>query len=201
MERLLLLMAAVLLAGTGCAKSEASIASSTSDALASSRLNSLAILPVPALEGASASELSLAVGRQISAESNDIRLVGPSDSRSRIEQNELTADWRALTETLSMESAPSAEIVAGLGRSLNVDAILQGVVYDIDNRQHAAFGNRGKIELTVRVVLLQTTTGEILWEARSRAVKEAETTFANPSMDEALELAINEILESFPTLE
>lgn len=201
MNRTAFLLLFCVVATTGCAKSEASIDSSMSRAFSASRLQSLAIMPVPELEGASVDDLALSVGRRLAVDWQGISFVGPSDSRGRIEGKGLTSDWIALTEYVALESNADTVLVRRLGESLNVDAMLQGVVYDIDLRQHAAFGNRGKIELTVRFVLLSTETGETLWEARSRAVKEAETTFANPDVDEALELALNRILENLPSLE
>lgn len=194
-----LLSALVPLVMAGCAS--ASLRSYVDPALASGAIRSVAILPVrnARLLPDESRELNREFARHFQETNPSVRLVGPAEATDALNTARLTERYTDFLRDFSTSGIPNARTLREIGDSLNVDAIVQGEVFDVQQRDTQLASSRGETSVTVRYALLGVSKGMVLWEGTSAARKTATTTLSRtPPLYEVISIAQKRILESMP---
>jgi len=130
-----------------------------------------------------------------------VKIVGPTESMTLIKQAALDDKYSEFIGDYARSGIQDTHTLKAIGKSLHVDAILQGEVFNIEQVDGDYHRNVGSTSLTVRYSLMGTHDGIILWEAVSNATKSTATPFESaPPLYQTILKAQNWILTSLPEL-
>jgi len=187
-----------------CASSKATINSFTDPSYSAQDVGSIAVLPIrnARLAPSGAQAVTRRVSQAIHREAPKVRLMGPTESVQALNDHDLAHDWATFVEDYVKSGVPDAEALGRIGKALNVDALVQGELLNVQQEDGEFGGNKGQTRVTVRFTMLGTRDGTLLWEASSDGIKKTATTLSDaPAIIEAVNLAVNKILENLPPLE
>lgn len=167
-------------------------------------INSVAIFPMRnvRLLPDESRVINRSISQRFQQESPKVRILGPGESIDLINQKGLADKYSDFLRNFAMSGIPNVITLKEIGNALDVDAILQGEVFDIV-QINGRFGldTNSRTFLTVRYYLLSTHKGNILWEATSNVKKSTVTVFEPaPPVYEVISIANEKILTSLPKL-
>ena len=198
----LTILASFLLA-SGCATQRASLKTFVEPSIDPGSIESVAIFPIRnvRLLPDESRELNRGVTQAFSKQNPNVRIVGPTESTDLLNKAELADKYSDFLRDYATSGIPNVATLKEIGNALDVDAILQGEVFDI-RQIDGAFGiNCGKTSVTVRYGMLSTRHGDVLWEASSKSEKKTATTVESaPPLYEVIAIAQDKILTALPTL-
>lgn len=186
-----------------CASSKATINSFTDPSYSAQDVESIAVLPIrnARLAPSEAQSVTRRVSQAIHGKAPKIRLMGPTESVQALNDHDLAHDWATFVEDYVKSGVPDAEALGRIGKALNVDALVQGELLNVQQEDGEFGGNKGQTRVTVRFTMLGTRDGTLLWEASSDGIKKTATTLSDaPAIIEAVNLAVNKILDNLPPL-
>ncbi|MFO1477480.1 MAG: hypothetical protein U1F98_12600 [Verrucomicrobiota bacterium] len=135
----------------------------------------------------------------------DLKIVGAAESVTMLNEAGLADKYSEFLRNYSQSAIPDVKTLKEIGQALGVDAILQGEVFSIEQRDGTAT-SFGKTSLQVRYVLLATKTGTVLWEATGSAFKLTDEAINDkhampaPTLYEVIQIAQEKVLTALPTL-
>lgn len=188
---------------TGCATQRATLKTFVEPSIQPESIRSVAIFPMRnvRLLPDESRELNRGVSQAFHQQNPNVRIVGPTESTALLNQVGLTEKYSDFLRDYATSGIPNVTTLKEIGRALDVDAILQGEVFDIYQIDGAFGVTKGKTSVTVRYALLSTRYGNVLWEATSNAKKATATTVESaPPLYEVIFMAQNKILTALPTL-
>lgn len=188
---------------TGCATQRATIKTFVEPSIQPESIRSVAVFPMRnvRLLPDESRELNRGVSQAFHQQNPNVRIVGPTESTTLLNQVGLTGKYSDFLRDYATSGIPNVNTLKEIGDALDVDAILQGEMFDIYQIDGAYGITAGKTSITVRYVLLSTRYGSVLWEATSNAKKETATTLESaPPLYEVILIAQNKILTALPTL-
>lgn len=192
-----------LLFFTGCATKRATLKTFVEPSIQPESISSVAIFAMRnvRLLPDESRELNRSISRAFQQQNPDVTVVGPTESTTLLNQAALTEMYSDFLRDYATSGIPNLRTLKQIGDAIDVDAILQGEVFDIFQTDGAYGVTKGKASVTVRYVLLSTRNGDVLWEATSNATKTTATTLGSaPPLYEVIMMAQNKILTALPTL-
>jgi len=129
-----------------------------------------------------------------------LKIVGATESVTMLNEGGLTEKYSEFLRNYSQSSIPDVKTLQEIGRSLGVNAILQGEVFSVTQADAANINYYGKTSLKVRYILLSTSNGSILWDSTGSAFKLSQRGQPAPTIYEVIQLGQEKILNSLPTL-
>jgi hypothetical protein len=107
--------------------------------------------------------------------------------------------WAVFLANYTTSGIPDAEVLRDIGGVMDIDAILQGELVNIVQRDGVFGITKGQPRVTVRFTLLDTRTGRLIWEDSSDGFKSRSTTVgeAHPII-EAVHLAVDRLVSAVP---
>lgn len=130
----------------------------------------------------------------------NVKILGPSETTRILNDANLVRDYSLFLEDFVRSGLPNTVTLNKIGSVLGVDAILQGSISDLVQRD-ARYGVTALTSLTFRYTLLSTQTGAILWEGYSSSSKEKTPAWAKaPPVYEVLEIAHKKVVSGLPVL-
>jgi hypothetical protein len=188
---------------TGCSTHKATIDTFTDASMSRGSVRSIAVFPIRNTRAApsQAQVTNRKITQAVHASNPDVEVLGPAESVDILNAAGLADEWADFLERYVLSGVPDAEMLAEIGRALDCDAVLQGEVVNVFMRDGEWGSNKGETRVTVRFTMLDTRDGRLLWEASSDGVrKTAWATDNAPPLVEAIDLAVEKILQNLPPL-
>jgi hypothetical protein len=154
----------------GCA-SNVNLRSFTDPSIQSSSVNKVAIFPIRnsrILPGES-NELVRSITREFSRKNPTVLILGVAEATDLLNKNNLTEKYSNFLRDYSVSGIANSNTLKEIGGILAVDAIIQGEILDVVQRDGHYPGVMARTSLTLRYYMLSTTQGNILWEATCSA--------------------------------
>jgi len=197
----LVILATLGLLITGCAGSGADIQNYQDPSFGSYIIKKIAVLPIrnTYLNIGEANNVNRYFITQLTRKTNKYEILGPEDAINKLSEDTLVEKYYNYLVAYATSGIPNRETIKLIGKSLNVDAIVQGEIYNIIKIDGKYGKNKGETRLNLRYSIVSTTDGKVLWESTVEAYETTATSLedAPPIMDVVLN-GMNKILESIP---
>lgn len=194
----------VLLSGVlACSTSKATIDTHTDASYSAQDVQSVAVFPIRNTRAAPSEsrQVTRKITQAIHNDAPELELVGPNEAVDLLNKKELADDWAEFLENYVKSGVPDASMLRKIGTALGTDAVIQGEVVNVFQQDGEYGGNKGETRVTVRFTMLGTRDGTLLWEASSDGLRETATTLDDsPPVIEAVNLAVDKIIENMPPL-
>lgn len=166
-------------------------------------IQSIAIFPVvnTRMAPSEAQQVNRRVSFVIHQRDPQIQLMSSVEAVDRLNDYGLADDWAVFLQNYVSSGVPDATVLGEIGGALGVEAIIQGEVLNVYQHDGDGEGRKGVTRVTVRFSMLDCLNGKLLWEASSDGLRETAfggTVAHAPPVIEAIELAVDKILESLP---
>jgi hypothetical protein len=193
---IVLLVSLVLL--TGCGDS-ATIDTYSDPSFTKGSISKLAVFPMQntRLAPSQSRQVNRDVTQGVNSINPNIEIMGAAKATRIINEHSLADEWAKFLDDYNSSGIPNSQLLFEIGDALNVDAIMQGEIVDVYQRDGKYGGDTALSRVTVRYSILSTDSGKLLWEATSRGSRESATTLADaPPLIEVIQLAQEKILNN-----
>ncbi|MBU2543836.1 DUF515 domain-containing protein, partial [Patescibacteria group bacterium] len=131
-----------------------------------------------------------------------IKILNPISSIELLNKFNLVNSYDTLLTDYSNTSIPNEQILKRIGQNLKVDAIIQGFVVGVVQRDGDASypAKRGETKVTIKYVIFSTITGDVLWEATCEGYKSVTPFQKAPPLSDMIEIIRGKIISALPTL-
>jgi hypothetical protein len=193
----------------GCVANKANVKTYVNPSLNSSKINSVAIFPLRNAFVQRDAELStgemMDINRMFQMEFLNInpntKLVDAISSTELLNKNSLVNAYDTLLRVYENTGIPNTQILNKIGTSLNIDAIFQGFVKEVTQRDGRYGGNRGETKVVIKYVMFSNTTGDVLWESIYDGYKGTGSTLEKaPPISDVIEIIKKKLPSSLPAL-
>ncbi|HUM44464.1 MAG TPA: hypothetical protein PKI14_16085, partial [Fervidobacterium sp.] len=194
------LLLALLLVGCR-SRNSATINTYTDPSFTKGSIKRIAVFPMANFRAAQgeARTLERQISQSIQRLDPGISVIGPSEATAAINEHGLADKWAEFLRNYTSSGIPNTELLFQIGDLLGVDAIIQGELVNVLQRDGDYALYLGLTTVTVRYSLFGTDSGLLLWEASSDARKETETPLESaPPLIDVILLAQEKINESLP---
>lgn len=192
---------------TGCKR--ATIETYVDPTLGSETVKRVAIFPFTnaAINPEQSQEINRKMAMAIGRMNSNIEIVSPAEVIAQMSNNGLADEWARFLRDYETSGIPNGQILSKVGQTLKVDAVMQGEILGLEQRDAGSIialnPISGKIKLTLRFNLLSTTStlaSRLLWWSSCEAELEQSSRFSSqPKLFEALNLAADKTLATMPT--
>jgi len=196
-----LLVTGILLALTGCTTPKATIDSYLDPGYARGTITKLAIFPIrnAELSPAESQQVNREIAMGIARKDSSIVIVGPTEAVRLLNEHDLANTWARFLDTYASTGIPDANTLSQVGEALGVDAILQGEVLDVLQRDGEYGSHSGETRITLRFSMLSVNQGAMVWQASSEGRAKTLTTIERaPPLIEAIRASVDRIITSLP---
>jgi PBP1b-binding outer membrane lipoprotein LpoB len=197
------LLSIILIFLVSCATNKATINTYVDPNFSQGEVQNVAVFPIrnTRLAPSESKQINRKISQAIKRENSSIQIMSSSEAIRILNENELSDDWAQFLDDYATSGVPNSNILSEIGSTLGVDAILQGEIVNIFQEDGQYGGNRGTTRVTVRFSMLNTNEGNLIWESSSDGIKGTSTTLASaPPIIDAINLAVDKILDSLPNL-
>ena len=193
----------------GCVSNKGTVKTYINPALNSSKMLSVAVFPLrnsfvqrnTELSTGDMIDINKMFQSQFVIKNPKTTLVNSVSSTELLNQNNLVNSYDTLLSVYDNTGIPNTKILNKIGTYLKIDALVQGFVKDVVQRDGIYGGNRGETKITIKYVMFSTKTGDILWEAMCEGYKGTATTLAKaPPISDVIEIIKNKIISAMPIL-
>ncbi len=194
------LLLALLLVGCR-SRNSATINTYTDPSFTKGSIKRIAVFPMANFRAAQgeARTLERQISQSIQRLDPGISVIGPSEATAAINEHGLADKWAEFLRNYTSSGIPNTELLFQIGDLLGVDAIIQGELVNVLQRDGDYALYLGLTTVTVRYSLFGTDSGLLLWEASSDGRKETATTLESaPPLIDVILLAQEKINESLP---
>ena len=180
--------------------------------LNSTKITSVAVFP---LRNAAATQrdISLTTGDMIEinkmfqtafAEKNSkINMINSFSSVELLNQGSLVDLYGNLLSVYEQTGVLNTETLKKIGQYLKTDAIIQGFVMQVYQRDGAFIGlngTPGETKVTIKYTMFSTVSGDVLWEASCDGYKGVNAFKKAPPVSDAVEKLREKIISAIPIL-
>jgi hypothetical protein len=205
------MLAALFLAVIGMAiacatapKGSVKLESSVEPSLRAGVIKSIAVLPMRniRLSPDELREINRGMVTALQTQNPQLSILGPGEAVAKLNEANLAATYSKFLENYAQSGIPDVNALRQIGTNLQVDGILQGEVFGVNQEDGVARVNQyGRTSLNVRYTLLATSTGVTLWQATSRSEEYSENTKDSaPSLFSTMKKGQEKILTQLPKL-
>ena len=200
---------AIAIFSNGCVAKKGTVKTYNNPSVNASRIEAVAIFPlrnsfVQRSVGLGTGEM-IDINKMFQTEfynqNKGVKMVDAVMSRELLNQGNMVNAYDTLLAVYENTGIPNTLILNRLGLKLGVDAIIQGFIKEVFQRDGVYGGNRGEAKIVVKYIMLSTRTGDVIWEATCEGYKGTATTLAKaPPIDDAIEILKEKLLSAMPTL-
>ena len=193
--RPLCVLALALMLG-GC--TTASLDSFVDPSYSSKDIRKVVVLPMTnaGITPGQAQELSRAFAQGMLRANPNLEIMGAGEAIDKINAANLADEWAVFLRNYNTSGIPNTNIVKRIGAVLGVDAIIQGSVLSVSQKDSNGF-DYPMTRVNVRYGAINAKTGAMLWEISSEGAIQPYSYTAAPVID-AVRLAHGKILSSIP---
>lgn len=188
---------------SGCAGNKATIKTYINPAFSRDAIHSLGLLPIRniSLTPSEGTEINRFFYKEMIARNPGKSIVDPLVTVQRINEGNLVSSYDQFLREFENTGVPNTNLLKALGKQLQCDAFIQGIVSNVQQIDGKYGSNAPKTSATLRYFIISTTTGDILWEANASASKTKLTTLdKTPPLFEVLQIAQEKITATIPKL-
>ncbi len=200
---------AIAIFSNGCVAKKGTVKTYNNPSVNASRIEAVAIFPlrnsfVQRSVGLGTGEM-IDINKMFQTEfynqNKGVKMVDAVMSRELLNQGNMVNAYDTLLAVYENTGIPNTLILNRIGLKLGVDAIIQGFIKEVFQRDGVYGGNRGEAKIVVKYIMLSTRTGDVIWEATCEGYKGTATTLAKaPPIDDAIEILKEKLLSAMPTL-
>ena len=143
-----------------------------------------------------AQELSRSFAQGMLRTNPNLEIMGAGEAIDKINAANLADEWAVFLRNYNTSGIPNTHIVKRIGAVLGVDAIIQGSVLSVSQKDSNGF-DYPMTRVNVRYGAINAKTGAMLWEISSEGSIQPYSYTAAPVID-AVRLAHGKILSSIP---
>ena len=143
-----------------------------------------------------AQELSRSFAQGMLRTNPNIEIMGAGEAIDKINAANLADEWAVFLRNYNTSGIPNTNIVKRIGAVLGVDAIIQGSVLSVSQKDSNGY-DYPMTRVNVRYGAINAKTGALLWEISSEGAMQPYSYTAAPVID-AVRLAHGKILSSIP---
>ena len=143
-----------------------------------------------------AQELSRSFAQDMLRTNPNLEIMGAGEAIDKINAANLADEWAVFLRNYNTSGIPNTNIVKRIGAVLGVDAIIQGSVLSVSQKDSNGF-DYPMTRVNVRYGAINAKTGAMLWEISSEGSIQPYSYTAAPVID-AVRLAHGKILSSIP---
>jgi hypothetical protein len=143
-----------------------------------------------------AQELSRSFAQGMIRTNPNLEIMGAGEAIDKINAANLADEWAVFLRNYNTSGIPNTNIVKRIGAVLGVDAIIQGSVLSVSQKDSNGF-DYPMTRVNVRYGAINAKTGAMLWEISSEGSIQPYSYTAAPVID-AVRLAHGKILSSIP---
>jgi len=190
----------------GCAQ-HVNLRSFTDPALQASSVKNVAIFPVRntrILPGESR-EMSRSFTREFVKINRSVNILTTTEATDRLNENNMAEKYSDFLRDYAVSGIPNVKTLNEIGMALEVDAVIQGEIFELVQRDGHYPGVMARTSLTLRYSLLSTSNGDVLWEATCSVSLQPSGLTASvwsppPPIIDVIQLAQEKILTDLPYL-
>jgi len=193
----------MILTMLGCATQSASINSYVDTSIRTEDIETIAFLPIRGarLLTTQTRAINNMLITGFASQNPHIEIITPDKTTTMLGEADLAGKYSEFLESYFLSGVPNIAILREIGDSLDIDAILQGEILDIFQRDGVYGGAKGLTTLTISYSIWSTSEGNLVWEATSQASKGTMTTMESaPAIYDVVLMAHEKILGSLPKL-
>lgn len=201
LSKVLAVCLTVLLAG--CAISRGAISSYIDPTYTPGTIKSIAVFSIrnASLAPSEARQINKELIRALMTKNPKLRVISPSESRRKINENKLVAKWADFIEDYYTSGIANKTTLAEVAKALNIDAIMQGQILKVYQVDGDGWSQKGRTRVTISFSIIETRTGKTIWEASADGIRgNASASSPAPPVKEAIALAIEKITTNVPKL-
>ena len=193
--RPLCVLALALMLG-GC--TTASLDSFVDPSYSSKDIRKVVVLPMTnaGITPGQAQELSRAFAQGMLRANPNLEIMGAGEAIDKINAADLADEWATFLRNYNTSGIPNTNTVKRIGSTLGVDAIIQGSVLSVSQKDSNGY-DYPMTRVNVRYGAISAKTGAMLWEISSEGTIQPYSYTAAPVID-AVRLAHDKILRSIP---
>lgn len=193
--RPLCVLALALMLG-GC--TTASLDSFVDPSYSSKDIRKVVVLPMTnaGITPGQAQELSRAFAQGMLRANPNLEIMGAGEAIDKINADDLADEWATFLRNYNTSGIPNTNTVKRIGSTLGVDAIIQGSVLSVSQKDSNGY-DYPMTRVNVRYGAISAKTGAMLWEISSEGTIQPYSYTAAPVID-AVRLAHDKILRSIP---
>jgi hypothetical protein len=137
---------------------------------------------------------------EFSNKNSKLQLFNSNSSIELLNKFNLVNSYDTLLSVYNNTGIPNTQILDRIGQAIKVDAIIQGFVVDISEKEILLGVQETKV--IVKYVMFSTKSGEILWEATCSGYKQlgAYTSVPPPPISDLIEILRAKIIPELPIL-
>lgn len=130
-----------------------------------------------------------------------LAILGPGEAVTKLNEANLAEVYSEFLRNYSQSAIPDVNALSRIGKSLQIDAILQGEVFDISQADGVNGASYGRTSLVIRYTLLSTTTGTTLWQSTAKVVEYSKKVGEPaPTLFATMKKGQDKVLSALPTL-
>lgn len=181
---------------SGC--ETASLDSYVDPSYSAKEIRKVVILPMTnaGITPGQAQELSRAFAQGMLRTNPNLEIMGAGEAIDKINAANLADEWAIFLRNYNTSGIPNTNIVKRIGAVLDVDAIVQGSVLSVSQKDSNGY-DYPMTRVNVRYGAINAKTGSLLWEISSEGAIQPYSYTAAPVI-EAVRLAHGKILISIP---
>ncbi len=139
---------------------------------------------------------------QIARKSSKYEILGPEDAIDIISKDSLVEPYYNYLVTYHTTGIPNRDIIKKVGKSLQVDAIVQGMIFNVKKDDEGVWSDkRSETACDIRYSIVASKDGKLLWESSVEAKdKSSVLSITNnpPALMDLIMEAMDEILTTVP---
>ncbi|MDB5365580.1 MAG: hypothetical protein JWM77_1507 [Rhodospirillales bacterium] len=201
MKKLIACAALVLLCA--CASQSAKVNAYTEPTHTPGTIRSIAIFPVTnsSLAPGEGQRINQTIGPRIAAKNPGIRIISPAEAITKLNDAGQATVWARFLDAYTSSGIPDSSALRQISTTLGVDAIVQGSVAKAIQQDGILGVRAGGTLVTVQVSAFDARQGRLIWQASSEGRSTTATTLENaPPLAEAIQLAVDKLIENMPPL-
>jgi len=135
------------------------------------------------------------------AKNPNLEIVSPSEALRKINESEFADKWADFVEDYYTSGIPNRKILNEISKILNVDAILQGQMINVQQIDGNGWNVKGQTRVTISFSIIETKSAKTIWEVTSDGIRRnALELNPAPPVSEAVSLAIDKVSANMPIL-
>ncbi|MDP2883906.1 MAG: hypothetical protein Q8P51_02655 [Ignavibacteria bacterium] len=198
----------------GCSGAAATIQTYVNPSLNSSKITSVSVFPLnnaflqqsDSLGTGDMIEINRMFQMEFARKNSKTKILDPVSSTELLKKGDLVNPYDALLrDYYTNTNIPNAQTLKSIGQNLGVDAIIQGFVVGVFQRD-GVFGSyqipasRGETKVTIKYVMFSTMSGDVLWEATCQGYDSVTPFQKAPPISKMIEMIKDKLVSALPAL-
>lgn len=197
-----LMIALIASVSVGCAVKKGTINSYVEPTYQQGSIKKVAVFSIrnASVAPSQARDINVRLIKAIVDKNSDVAIVSPANALKAINEAGLASKWADFVEDYYTSGIANKEILTEISRALEVDAIMQGQLVNVQQRDGDGWVTTGSTRVTVSFSIVQASTAKEIWSAAADGVSIRAADLDAPPIAEAIDLALDKVIQNIPSL-